>query len=698
MKSAIFVILIIFGCSKAYAETYIDLSLDELLDIEITTAGKQSEKISEIPASVVVITREDIETFGYTTVEDILENIPGLYQINEYSWTGSTNFGVRGFFSKGSFNDLIILVNGVNQLEDMYNSYPVGNFSVPVEAIDRIEVVRGPMSVIYGSGAFFGAVNIITNEIKSDKNSLVSASYGTNSSYGSAVRVAGSSDKLKFTLNAAVYNTDGADEPYNKIISSPFPPVWRLNEDESTAGQLEDNRKYINFSGNYKNFFLLMCYGETEKESFGGMPSKYEGSLTNTTISNGSIGYRKDLSDLISVNAELRYFSYRFWGDYKFFHKDIFSVTEIETNAYEVELNAFIRPLSGTDISLGLFRRTVTNIRNHLSSPEIGMENTYLLIPLDEEINTYAFFTQANYALNDHLKLVAGIRAEQLQKYELKLVADPVNSKSVYDQDDIQMILRFAAIYTPNSRHVFKLLYGEAIKQPSFGENADPLINGTGIQLEAAKIQTAELNYTLALNPQFTATLSLFGNNVKNLIVRDMVVDETTQQLTAKSANSGDLLTNGAEISLNFSPIENLKIELSGTYQKSEDKKEGFEDIDPAYSPEFLAYIKASYLFPHNIRLGLSGIYVDEMESSWEQTGANPKEGHRLGEKTEDYLVFNANLRIDDVFKKGIYCSLKATNLFDGEIRYPATSVNSWADKGMPGPGRNFLFTVGMKF
>ena len=95
--------------------------------------------------------------------------------LNDY-WQNES-YGVRGFWSKGWNDNVIIMVNGVDQISDYFNDYPLTTIAVPVEAIDKIEVVRGPMSVIYGSGAFFGAINIGAfmpiDEFKNDMDDMI---------------------------------------------------------------------------------------------------------------------------------------------------------------------------------------------------------------------------------------------------------------------------------------------------------------------------------------------------------------------------------------------------------------------------------------------------------------------------------------------------------------------------------------------
>ena len=152
-------------------EWIFDLPLEELVNVQIVSAAKTSEKIEEIPASVVLITREEIEYFGYATLAELLEHIPGLYQIDDYQ--EGSKLGVRGFWSGVTNQNIVVLVDGVKQVEDRDQTNPLNKIAVPVESIDRIEVVRGPLSVIYGAGAMFGVINIITNK-PDDSSSVVS--------------------------------------------------------------------------------------------------------------------------------------------------------------------------------------------------------------------------------------------------------------------------------------------------------------------------------------------------------------------------------------------------------------------------------------------------------------------------------------------------------------------------------------------
>lgn len=155
-------------------QKYRMLSIEELLDITVTTAGKKEETIENIPASVEVITREEIERFGYASLNEILLSMTAVYGIDQRDVAGMI-YGIRGYWSSTARN-VIVLINGVRQerLESDGAEYPAQY--IPVESIDRIEVIKGPMSVIYGPGAFFGAINIITNNAD-NKSSIIALLY-----------------------------------------------------------------------------------------------------------------------------------------------------------------------------------------------------------------------------------------------------------------------------------------------------------------------------------------------------------------------------------------------------------------------------------------------------------------------------------------------------------------------------------------
>ena len=143
-----------------------DMSLEDLLNVEFTTAGEQTEKIGEIPAGIVLVTREDIKKYGCRSLAEILENIPGLCQTGDFF---VKSFGVRGSWNGVSLRYVIVLVDGVRQVETLTGANMLQQINLPLETIDRIEVVRGPLFFIYGTGAFFCVINIFTNQVNENE-------------------------------------------------------------------------------------------------------------------------------------------------------------------------------------------------------------------------------------------------------------------------------------------------------------------------------------------------------------------------------------------------------------------------------------------------------------------------------------------------------------------------------------------------
>jgi outer membrane receptor protein involved in Fe transport len=289
---------------------------------------------------------------------------------------------------------------------------------------------------------------------------------------------------------------------------------------------------------------------------------------------------------------------------------------------------------------------------------------------------------------------------EQTPEYTLEerigdfTLSTSTSTFATFSQTKAEFIPRFALIYSLNDRNIFKFLYGKSINRPSFFHNLDLFLNPGIKPLEPETIQTLEVNYIGHLSSRLTLSLSVFRNKLDKLIYRTLFTYGST--VSAYHANVGEMATTGVEFSLQSEPFNNLRLELSGTFQDTKDKRAGFEDIDVGYSPRFLGYFKASYFFNRNISLAVTANYVDEMGSYYDNTLSPPR---RLGEKVDGYFLVGANLRIKNLFRTGMFVNLRCSNLLDEEIWYPTTSNNSgFAPKGTIGRGRSFLLTVGWKF
>jgi len=127
----------------------------------ITGAAKHAQSAREAPARVTVITRDEITRFGYRTLAEALRAVPGFYLSGDRNYD---HIGLRGFLRPNDFNDrILLLVNGHTYNNDLYQQAYLGqDFGIDLEAVDHIEVIRGPGSALYGGNAFFAVINVVT--------------------------------------------------------------------------------------------------------------------------------------------------------------------------------------------------------------------------------------------------------------------------------------------------------------------------------------------------------------------------------------------------------------------------------------------------------------------------------------------------------------------------------------------------------
>ena len=147
-----------------------DPSLEELQDLQrlleqpVQVASKRTQRLKEAPADVTVLRGPDLLELGYRTLGDALGGVLGLRSNQDRAYTG---LGVRGLYVLGDQNTrVLILLDGhpLNSPAEVGSSKIGEDFGVPLDLVERIEIVRGPASSLYGNNAFLGLVNVVTRE------------------------------------------------------------------------------------------------------------------------------------------------------------------------------------------------------------------------------------------------------------------------------------------------------------------------------------------------------------------------------------------------------------------------------------------------------------------------------------------------------------------------------------------------------
>ncbi|HAN78948.1 MAG TPA: hypothetical protein DCQ31_14885, partial [Bacteroidales bacterium] len=345
------------------ADYLFNLSLEDLMGVEVITAGKTLEKIIQVPASVVVISKTEIEKYGFSTIEEVLEQITGLFMTSDYYWLGTANFGVRGFYSSGPFNNIFILVNGVSQMEEYTRGTPLSKLGIPVETIDKIEIIRGPMSVIYGSGAFFGAINIIT---ENNENNEFNVRYGTHNSINTHAVVTKKTDDFFAKFIAGFNTSDGAAIAYTDLTTNPVKPNGKtflqnngLADDATTKNQLSFNNKFASLMLNFGSFKFASSINSTKSGMMDGQPVLGEGSYFISGSSVVSAEYAKELSPKLNFIWKENYNRYNYYNRYEQDYENGNMNSNQISSYLESEVNLNYHPTEKTNLLFGIYHRYV---------------------------------------------------------------------------------------------------------------------------------------------------------------------------------------------------------------------------------------------------------------------------------------------------------------------------------------------------
>src|SRR5580704_5114405 len=208
-----FIVFLSLACPAWSQSKPIDLtgqSLEDLMNVQITSVSKKEQKLSQVAAAVFVISQEDIRRSGATKIPDLLRMVPGLdvAQINANTWAISA----RGFNLQFA-NKLLVLIDGRAVYTPLFGGVNWDTLDVPLESIDRIEVIRGPGGTVWGANAMNGVINIITLSSKATQGGMVVAEAGSQAS-GSLIQYGGKAGDIGTWRAFGKYsNTDSTINP-----------------------------------------------------------------------------------------------------------------------------------------------------------------------------------------------------------------------------------------------------------------------------------------------------------------------------------------------------------------------------------------------------------------------------------------------------------------------------------------------------
>lgn len=599
-----------------------DLSLDSLLNIQISAAAKYKQKISEAPASVTIITSEDIERYGYRTLEDVFRNIRGFYVSNDRNYT---YIGVRGFSRPTDYNNRIsILINGRSINENIWQSGPVGtDLALDLDMIDGIEIVRGPGSVLYGTNAMFAVVNIITkdgNQINGLKVSTEAGSYGWLK--GSAMYGKELANGMNIMVAGGGFRVSGKDLFYKEF------------DNPSTNNGIAENLDWDNYYGflteiSYKNFTLQGDVTSREK----GIPTASWGTTFNdprnkTLDERQLMELKYDRKIGSDKNMVLRgyyqHYYYRGWSPYELLFTDHANGSWL---GGEFQFSWDLQ--SNNRLTVG------AEYQNHYRAEYITQLGGEPQFSNNSPFRIYSLYIQDEYQVLRNLSFTFGLRRDK------------------YSRAGSSTTPRGALIFNPAKSSTLKLLYGEAFRAPNIWEvfYDDPFIGyKENLDLKPERIRTMELVWEERISDELFGTVSLYDNEMKDLI--DQTVDPSDSLWQYRNVSRAK--ARGLELELNAKLKMSLGGYVSYTYQRAEDPNLKQKLTN---SPSHVFKLGFSYPVKKLFYASTQLLYETERITVY-------------GTKTKPYLLTDLNL-VTKPLLGHLKLSFLVKNLFDVEYSTP---------------------------
>lgn len=645
-----------------------DLSLESLMQVRITSATKSPQSVRDIAASVTLLTRQDIARYGDISLEELLSNMPGFYHVDNYE---DYLLGVRGT-TGGS---IAFLINGVQQHPTRIKGLSVpdrSRMNIPLQSIDRIEIIRGPAAVIYGNNAFSGSINIVTNAAENPSH-ILSIAGGDNNRQQAFSRSGVQGDDYQLRLNIGAEQNDGIGGKFSNMMSpaqlAAMDPAMR----DGLDGTLPQRNVNADLNGHYRQLEFGLRYSEMHYGFYAITPAFHDGNDLHLNTWLGNLAYQYDLSADLQTRSTLTlsHEFYQFKPDFAF--ANIGGQQSQGARRLEFEQTLNYKQAEQFNLVAGVNYRRLYAVSNRVEFPDVGFDVDLM----SDDINTAGLFTDIKYQLAPSWSLVGGYRFSRTDAYNIARRENTDNSVFSFPvrQDHVH---RAALIYAFDAENQLKIMHSNALQDNSAKELQEP-----------EKITSREINYLYAGALQ-SVSLSVFDNNVEYLKRR--TVRLVGSDLVTQVDNSGEWQNRGIEAIYTYRPGRNLQAELSAVTQRTVDT--AADNAVVGNSPAHLFKSKFSYA-KRDFTYAASLVYVSEMQADYSVDTDNGTIS-RLGDAVPAYWLLGANLRYQQP-GAAWFLNLHVYNLTDSEVRYPANELADF-EQGALGRRREVLFSSGISF
>ena len=658
ISSLLWMLLIAFEVAGGQTKDVMDLSPEELKGVQVYSASMYLQSDREAPSSVTVITAEQISQFGYRTLADALRSVRG------FDITYDRNYdyvGVRGFSRPGGYNDqILLLINGHRINDNVYDQAPLGtDFPLDVDLIERIEIVRGPSSSLYGTSAFLAVINVITKTAQSDAGLEFSGEAGGFGSYQGRSTVSGTYHGVDGTFSGTIYDSAGSASLFFPSFESPA----------TNYGIAQDADR-----DSSRSFYGGLHYGHSTLEALGGTREKGIPTASFGQVFNDNRSQTRDSSGHLVLGYSRQVFQDAEFTADVYFDRAVYHGVYVYSPFAGQVGDVLNEDASRGDVVGTNARVTKTVWRKHKVTAGVELRDNlrqdqinYNLSPFEPVLDDlrssqeWAAFVQDEFTITKRLILNAGLRHDDYYQ----TFGGTTNP-------------RLALIYSPLRRSTLKLIYGQAFRAPNVYElyYGDHVSVEPNPYLEPESIRTEELIWEQDLGADFRISASGYGNQFADLINQEM--DPKTGLLVFN--NSEDVHSKGLEVELGGKIPSGIEGRLSYTLQKTADQATGLWLSD---SPAQLA--KANIIFPlarRRLTIGLEMQYTSSRKTL-------------AGSPVGAYAVSNLTLTSRE-FARGFRVSASVYDVFNSRYSDPVGTeiVGSTVQQN----GRDFRIKLGRTF
>jgi iron complex outermembrane receptor protein len=671
-----------------------DKALEDLLKVleqETEIATKSKLNIDFVPGMVSVLHGKDLLARGIRTVYEALALIPGI----ELSMTndGQYQVVVRGVGKTYSSGKVKFLLNGVS-FNATLNATTTA-LVIPIDLVDRIEVIRGPGSAIYGEFASVGVVNVITNK----KTSNVFSRYSNSDRYTLGGQYAGQlNGSVSLAANFAYEENKGGNVQAGEDIlaSSPDPNFQNISNSPGPVNDKEENKVFsLNLA--YQQYQLTWQFGERAFGDYFGaanaIPEAAQNAQREISMHNVELSNKWELRDAWQSNLKLGWLRFDIESSAlmlfplgfitqtgeDFSDEGVLGAPNYKEDKYYAGVDVSYQGLDKHNILLGLdYSQThqgdTYSERNYSVDDGGGLmriangsytgSKNWMAEDLSRRV--FAMYAQDQYSITNRWMLTAGLRWDD------------------YDDIGSDITPRLAVVYQLSDKQTLKAQYAQSFRPPTFLEQYaknNPVVSGNP-GLRSEQLENIELGYV------YNNGLTIGRATAFYYELNDLIAIDTDTRLYE---NVGDVHARGVELELVKQLGQMAKIDGNVSYARADDVS-GNRIYGVA---EFMGNLGLIYKIMTDLNFNAQYRYV----------GDRARQAEDSREYLQGFSLFDVTLSKANLFFDGVTLRAGVKNFFDETVVYPAFRVRT-PDQAIrpayaedyPQTGREFVIQISWQF